>query len=474
MAKPLVWKCNAGPQREFIFGELGKVREIMYGGAKGGGKSEAIGPKALKHCAENAEWGRVLILRATFPDLTELIDRIRPQALAMGGKWNEQRKTWTFPQGAKIRFGHLSDGCDPYWGHEYSLIIVDEITRCIATEAEYLKLLGSLRNSHGVPCQAIVLTNPGGVGHGWVKARFLGVPARTVQKDAETGLERVFIPASLSDNPHLPPEYRATLEQLPDAERDAFLGGNWDAFEGKVFKLVPGVHVWTWAQFRERTGLGGIPETWRRYRSYDHGFEAPGAAYWYAMDQYGRAFVYRELYTIALDGKGKIIPNQGARIEPQRVAQMMTSRSEGESYTGSWTGRDLFDKTRGDEGGQTTKASHFQAQGINFQAWTVGPGSRVAGKQALHQRLFYPKDEKGNPRAWPMMVFIAEECPHAIRTLPMLDRHPTNPESVDDSGEDHAFDSLAGFCKMLPLPTRKPSDPGPKWLGNDQRGSRVG
>ena len=131
-------------------------------------------------------------------------------------------------------------------------------------------LLGSLRNSKGVPCQVVSMTNPGGPGHNWVKARFMAAPARTVVTDERTGLERVFIPAALKENEHnLGPEYRQTLEMLPDAEREAYLNGDWDAFEGAVFRLTPGVHTWSWAQFKERTGQEGIPSTWLRYRAYD-------------------------------------------------------------------------------------------------------------------------------------------------------------------------------------------------------------
>lgn len=477
MPTELVWTCNPGPQEEFVLGALGDIGEIMYGGAKGGGKSDAIGPKALRHVAENPVHARVLILREDSGQIQELIDRMAPMCLAMGGTWVGKRKRWTFPGGAQIIFGHLLKGCKPYWGHSYSMIVVDELTRCIATEREYLMLLGSLRKP-GVKCQMIVLTNPGGKGHAWVKARFKNVPPMAVQLD-KNGLDRVFIPARLSDNPHLDNDseegriYRAILDQLPDAERGAYLDGDWDSFEGQIFKLIPGVHTWTWAQFRARTGHQKLPDHWRRYRSYDHGLAAPGACYWYAMDEDNRAYVYREYYTIAKDSKGDIIPNKGADIIPSLVAKQMASQSEGEKYTSNWTGPDLFAAVRKDMEGGATIASHFVGTGIHFQAWKVGDGSRVAGKTALHERMYFPM-EGGRITAWPHIVWITEECPHALRTLPLLERHKTNVESVDDTGEDHSFDSIAGFCKMQPLPTRPLEEPQPKWMQAEQESAQSG
>ena len=437
----VTWRANDGPQTDFL---LSEIREVLFGGARGGGKSEAIAPKALVHVSRYKDAASVLILRETYPQLIDLMDRTRPMFLAAGAKWHEQRKTWRFPSGARVRFGHTSDGCDPYWGQEFSLIIIDELTRTIADEREYHKLLGSLRSSRGVPCQVVCTSNPGGKGHAWVKARFMGVPAGTVVKDAETGLERVFIASNLADNPYLGPEYRATLEAMPEAERRAYLYGDWDAFEGAVFKLVPGVHIWSWAEFAERTGNERPPAGWNRYRAYDHGLAAPGACYWIAVDPAGRAYVYRELYTVAKDAKGAIIPNKGAAYPPRDVAKMIATRSEGERYAGSWTGKDLFDEVRRDHMGGQVLASHFEAEGIHFNAWTVGQGSRIAGKQALHQWLATRPDGAAG------LVFIQEECPHALRTLPALEYSTTQPEQVDDSGEDHCFDALAGFAKMKP------------------------
>lgn len=469
------WEPNPGPQTKFLACPVG---EILYGGAKGGGKSDAIGPKAVKHVKMYGQHATVLILRETSKQLRDLMKRVKPHCLREGARFNKTEATWTFPSGAQIIFGHLTDGCDPYWGQEYTMIVVDEVTRCIASEVEYLELLGSLRSSHGIPCQVVLTTNPGGVGHNWVKARFMNVPPLAEQVQTlvdpvtkeKVDLARVFIPARLKDNPKLPASYGALLAQLPDAERAAYLDGDWDAFTGRVFKLLPGIHTWTWEQFKERTGHDRPPLAWRRYRSYDHGFARPGACYWYAVDEHNRAFVYREYYTVAKDGKGQVVPNEGAKLEPRAVAKNIAEKSEGETYAASWTGPDLFYEVRQDQAGGQKIATHFQAEKVNFTAWTASPGSRRAGKLAFIQRLAYPKKADGSPDGWPLLIFITEECPHALRTIPALERDDHDPELWDTDGEDHSADSIMGFCKMKPLPTIIAAPAGPKWMEAEMPG----
>ena len=455
MAVSLDWTPNPGPQTGFL---ACPIREILYGGAKGGGKSEAIGPLAVKHVTQYGEHATVLILRETMPQLRDLMRRVRPHCLRAGAKYNKTEKTWAFPGGGHVIFGHLSDGVDPYWGQEYTLVVIDEITRSIATEADYLELLGSLRSSRGVPCRVVLTSNPGGQGHNWVRTRFMSVPPLTVQQDGN-GLARVFIPASLADNPHLPPEYRAQLEQLPEAERRAFLEGDWNAFEGAVFRLAPGVHTWTWAQFKERTGHDRPPLEWTRYRTLDWGYSHPFALIWFAVDYEGRAYAYREWYGVAKDSKGGFVPNDGARLLPEHVARKVADIEAAAGETGKvqgFSGPDLWGKVRGDFGVQGPKhAEVFATTGVHFTAWD---DSRVQGKAAVHARLHHEEGE------WPGLILIVDPsdpstCHHGARTLPALEYDDHRVEDVDSDGEDHWYDSLRGFCMARPWRPVKPKKP---------------
>lgn len=452
----LVWKCHKGPQRELMFGELGKVREIGWGGAKGGGKSEVVGPKCIQHINEYPQHARVLILREDFPQLSDLMERMAPQCRAAGGVYNKQEKVWRFPEGATIRFGYFQGGKSPHWGKEFTFIVIDEVTRCIATEAEYLKLMLSLRNGHGIAGQILTLTNPGGQGHNWWKSRFLNVPAKTVQKDAK-GLARVFIPARLSDNPTLDNDseegqiYRAVLESLGDAERQAFLDGDWDAFEGTVFKLQPGIHTWTWVQFRERTGHDEIPKEWTRIRVMDWGFAKPFAIYWLAVGFDGRAFCYREWYGVAKDGRGGFVPNKGISMEPKLVAAKVATieKTAAEKNVTGFADPACWAKGQGDHGGGPSVIEAFASEGVY---WSKAKNDRISGKMALHERLRY---DGTKPDEWPGLVFITEECPHAIRTIPAVTYDEHIPEDVDTEGEDHAYDTIRYFCMSRPWAPKK-------------------
>lgn len=485
-ARTVAWRAHEGFQRRVM---KCPVREMLVGGAKGSGKTEVIGPKALKHVKT---WGHlgatVLILRQTFKDLSEIIERVTALFRRAGGRYIKSEYTWRFPNGGRVKFGHLQDGCDPYWGHEYSLIIIDEVTRCIPTEKEYLKLLGSLRNSKGIPCQVILTSNPGGEGHEWVKARFKNVDPFMVQHDRR-GLARVFIPGYLHDNPTLDPEdgtgeYRANLEQLPDAERRAFLDGDWDAFTGQVFKIVPGVHTWTRARFAEHVKgeplcKAGIPLAWKRYRLMDWGFAHPYCVLWFAIDFDGRAWVYREVYGVKVNAEGVIEPNVGSEEEGGEVALIIKDiESEaGEKVTAAYSGPDLWHRKGRQMGDMREFYSWFEEKGVYFDKWDASPGTRLAGKMALHERLKFEKDEKGNPAPdfIPGIVFISEACPHTIRTLPTLTYDEHQPELVSKKGEDHPYDVVKAFCLLYAwAPKKDVRTPAQKFRDDHKRRSSAG
>lgn len=184
-----------------------------------------------------------LLLRRTYADLSlpgALMDRgddwLRPTA----AKWNEQTKTWTFPSGATVTFGYLEVEKDKYryQGAEFQFIGFDEATQF--SETQYRYLLSRLRRLQGseVPIRARCASNPGGVGHEWVRTRFVTDP------------ERPFIPARLEDNPSLDQEeYEKSLRELDPVTRAQLRNGDWDILpEGRKFKRE-------WFPFIERAEI---------------------------------------------------------------------------------------------------------------------------------------------------------------------------------------------------------------------------
>ena len=167
----VIFKPNEGPQTDFL---AAPERDVLYGGAAGGGKSYAmlIDPLRFAHRAAH----RALILRRSMPELRELIDKSRelyPKAFP-GCKYKEVEKLWNFPSGAKVEFGFLERDADVYryQGQAYSWIGFDEITH-LPTEFGWNYLASRLRTTDPeITTYMRCTANPGGVGATWVKKRY--------------------------------------------------------------------------------------------------------------------------------------------------------------------------------------------------------------------------------------------------------------------------------------------------------------
>jgi predicted phage terminase large subunit-like protein len=223
------------------------VREALYGGAAGGGKSDALLMAAAQYA--HVPGYAALLLRRSFPDLMRA-DGLIPRSKEWWSgqaRWSPSEKRWTFPSGATVTFGYLErdDDVYQYQGAAFQLIGFDELTQ--HTEARYRYLFSRLRRPSGGPLSAVPLrmraaTNPGGKGHEWVKKRFVPdgylrdkTPARFGRAWWQSG--RLFVPARLEDNPHLDAaSYEAGLAQLLPVQRAQLREGDWSAHEGGHFK----------------------------------------------------------------------------------------------------------------------------------------------------------------------------------------------------------------------------------------------
>lgn len=234
------WKPNPGQQTEAL---SRSEFEILYGGARGGGKTDA-GIVWIAEPTSNARY-RGLVIRKNATDLGDWVDRAEEMFKLIGGKKVSTKFgiEFHFTSGAKIRTGHLKDesAYNKYQGHEYQRILIEELT-LIPSEELYLKLVSSCRSTvEGLKAQIFCTTNPGDVGHIWVKERFVDIGPPNVPvafKDEETGYVkwRIFIPARVEDNPVLiekDPGYVAWLNQLPTDLRKAWRSGDWTVYDVK-------------------------------------------------------------------------------------------------------------------------------------------------------------------------------------------------------------------------------------------------
>ena len=204
-------------------------REAFYGGAAGGGKSDALLAAALQYV--DVPGYAAILFRRTHTDLAlpgALMDRAHEWLANTDAHWSDKKKTWDFPSGATLTFGYL-DGPhdkDRYQSAEFQYIGFDELTHF--RESDYRYLFSRLRRLTEVkiPIRMRAASNPGGIGHEWVKQRFI------VER------KRPYIPARLDDNPYIDRvEYEASLSELDPLTRAQLLAGDWDvAAGGEMFK----------------------------------------------------------------------------------------------------------------------------------------------------------------------------------------------------------------------------------------------
>lgn len=430
--------------------------EGLYGGAAGGGKSDALLAEALRQV--DIPHYRGILLRKTYPQLSELIDRsyeIYKPAYAQA-RYNDSKHLWLFPSGAKIYFGAMQHSKDRlnYQGKRYDFIGFDEMTHF--TWSEYSYLFSRNRPSGaGTRCYIRGTANPGGVGHGWVKARFVtpGKANATIWERIKfrypDGQEvvrwrsRVFVPSTVFDNAVLlanRPEYLDSLAMLPEAERKALLYGDWDTFAGQVFV--------EWRDdsdhYADRLGTHvispfQIPSSWAVWRAFDWGYSRPFSVGWYAVDHERRLYRIRELY----GSNGA--PNVGVKWEPVYLAEQI-KRIEAEDP--NLRGRDIHgvaDPAIFNSGGFESVAALMERNRVWFEP---GDHDRLNGKMQVHYRLAF--DQEGVP-----MLYVFSTCKHFIRTLPALVYDERDVEDVDSDGEDHAYDELRYICMANPIAPRQ-------------------
>ena len=414
----VVFKANDGPQTDFL---AAPERDVLYGGAAGGGKSYAmlIDPLRFAHRAAH----RALILRRSMPELRELIDKSRelyPKAFP-GCKYKEVEKLWNFPSGAKVEFGFLERDADVYryQGQAYSWIGFDEITH-LPTEFGWNYLASRLRTTDPeISTYMRCTANPGGVGANWVKKRYVDPYPPNESFKGEDNLTRKFIPARLDDNPYLAEDgrYEEMLMALPPTQRKQLLEGNWDVNEGAAFtEFEQDVHVITPFE---------IPISWERVKGIDYGYASESACIWGTVDSSdGTLIIYRELYRKGLTGLdlGQLITQMELQ-DPYSV--------QGVLDTAAWARTGTTGPTVGES---LIRAGHKLRRADK---------NRIQGKIQIHEYLRI--QQSGRPR-----LQIFNNCPNLIRELQSIPLDRSNPEDVDTHAPDHAYDALRYLIMSRP------------------------
>jgi len=449
------WIPHDGAQEEFL---KRTEFEVLFGGAAGPGKTDCLIAAMTRDIQHPNYHG--LIVRRTFPQLREIIDRCHRRYPGIGGVYRATDKRWIFPSGAKIDLGHMQHEDDKYnyHGSEFQKIAIDESSKF--SETQYLYLFSRVRTTDPeIHCQILSATNPGGVGHNFIRDRFQpGERDGKTYYDKKTGLSRVFIPATVEDNPTLfdnDPEYVKRLEALPELERKRQLLGIWDAFEGQIFtELLQSIHGYE--DF-------DIPPEWERYCVFDWGFARPFSVGWYAVDYDGIIYRYREWYGSKRDQDGEEASerwNQGLKLQAWEVARgiLEREREAGETIKHRIADSSIWGKHpdfRKKEARGPTIHEDFLNEGVYFQK---ADRDRIAGKQQVHKRLkpeIELDEETGEVISQKAMLMVANSCKNFWRTMPLLAEDPKNPDDINTDQEDHIYDELRYMCMSRPIQTKK-------------------
>jgi len=396
--------------------------EVLFGGAAGGGKSYGQIVDALVFALRYPR-SKQLILRRTFSELEKSLIRT---ALSLYPRtvftFNSSAHVGRFSNGSVVDFGYCATENDvyQYQSAEYDVIRFDELTHF--TEAQYVYLISRVRGTNGYPKQIKSSTNPGGIGHSWVKRRFVDAAAAGVPFEGEGGMRRVYLPSRVDDNLFLmkaDPAYRERLRNLPERERRALLLGDWNIFEGQYFtEFRTDVHVC--APFP-------LPRSYRRYRTVDYGLDRL-ICLWVAVAPSGEVYVYREL---------------GASDMPisRAAAAILAHTPSGEEIYATLAPPDLF--ARSQESGRS-KALLFAEHGVSF---TKTSNDRETGWLCVKELLC--EHEGAPPR-----LHVFSTCLELIRTLPALTVDPLKPNDCRTEPHDitHAPDALRGFAIFYARP----------------------
>lgn len=405
--------------------------EKLYGGAAGGGKTAAIVAEAVTVCLEHPGYPFNLF-RRTIPELkATIIPEVQKQCgvyMQAGHMvWNGQDRQYVFMNGGKLngarmpgstlKLNYLDTDNDiyRYQGSEMPGIGVDELTQFPLAWIEYLMTRNRTSNPDW-PVMFIAGTNPGGIGHGWVKSRFIDpVPPEVVNNlvldDGHTRT-RVFIPAKVDDHPieKFRTDYSRTLAAISDPQlRRALKDGDWDVFAGQVFReFSRSIHV---------VDPFPIPKHWQKWRAMDYGNN--NSVGWFARDPMSeRVYMYREYRTTEFVD----ISTKARNIKQFEAGEDI---SFGLADPAIWNGQ-------GDHNTGKSVAEMFALEGVQ---WMPANNDRKAGLAVVHDFLGVAKD--GLPR----LQFFST-CLSAIRTLPSLPYDKIRVDDVDTKADDHDYDML--------------------------------
>lgn len=467
-----MWDSQPGNQSSAFCADW--CDELFYGGERGGGKSDfQLGYQEDGALRYKDHW-RGIMFRKTYTELEELQGRALEIFPETGAIYKAQSSAdypysncWYWPNGATVKMRYIEHERDygRYHGHQYTGLSMDEVTE-YPTPNGLLKMLSTLRSAHGVPCTARLTGNPGGVGHGWVKQRYIDVaPPYTPFTDQETGFTRMFIPSKMDDNVILlkqDPMYRNRILAAThgnDVLRKAWLKGDWN--------IVAGAYFNNWSQGHILEPFT-IPDHWTRFMSGDWGSAKPFSFGWWAVASEdihigdwipkGALIRYREWYGVKKASNGEVMPDVGLKMNAESVGQGLKERTK-EKLDYAVLDPACFTKDGGPsiEERMRSAGAPFFRRADNKRVARLGA---VGGWDQMRSRL--EGEDFGDPIGQRPMIYCFNTCTDSTRTIPILQHDENRPEDLDTKMEDHAADEWRYACMSRPYTKQLPENQKPK------------
>lgn len=488
---------RVGPQEKQALAHGCPADVLFYGGAAGGGKSEFLIVEAVTTCLEHAGV-EVAVFRRTHKELKKsLVGRFRKLVPKHIAKFNATDMCATFANGSVLWFCHCQHEGDVYNNQsaEWVMLGIDEASHFTQFQIDYL--MTRVRSARGLRKRIILTSNPGGVGHGWLKRRFLrptpeelgdrALPGpyqiwrpRPLKDDPTPPHEvptRCFIPAKFEDNPALAladPTYLAKIYALGGDKAKQLAEGDWDANDsmivGPVWRETHMVTEKDTVLLHRGFSLGQIipwhiipnanwrpPEDAIIFGSVDYGFGSPWAFHLHAALPSGHTRTFFEFYM------PRVRDEDQARMIRAAIERLMQPPHRGgcNMQRPQWIVLEqVMYGSRAEHGQSKTIHEVYEEElgaplRVVLRKGAVGRGARVSRPNRWLAALSVSPD--GLP--W---WAVTTACPHLIRTLPEIPWDEDDPEVEDEESENHCYEGVGRFFEARPhhpvLPTPDPDE----------------
>lgn len=441
-------------------------REIFFGGARGGGKTDGVLGRWLIKALTHGERFYAVGFRRKAVDFEDTLARARQLYRPVGASYNGTEKRFEFPSGARISFGYLDrrEDAEGFQGANITEAWIEEVGQYASPDVIWL-LYGALRSPHGLATSLILTGNPGGAGQHWIAERYGLIPfpdgPRVIARDLPNGATHqvAVIPSRVTDNPYLGQDYVDGLHLVggPRLVR-AWLTGDWSAVEGAFFE--------EWDPQRHVVEPFGIPEHWLRFRSMDWGFAAPFSVGWWAVAGDDRGPIPRGALVRYREWYGASAPGRGLRLTAEEIARGIIEREQ----MGETIAYGVCDPSMFSQDGGPSHAERMAKAGIVWRPADnarVGRLGHVGGWDQLRARL------RGDLEGRPGLV-VFSTCRDFVRTVPVLQHDPDKPEDLDTTAEDHVADEARYACMSRPYVAQAPKTDEKQWaVWATQRGMTI-